>query len=348
MTTRRIALFLGYEWHRSILLPLLVKLHELGVEASIFNSLDELKLWNPTITVVADVSFIGTMRKAVIQSTFVHICHGLISKNEPERGYTLADYVCAPSPFWIDTLEKRNIRPRKGYWPTGMVQMDSLFQQLSSGQTTRQARLSFSGFPFQFDKTRTLLLYAPTWNPSLNSVEMIFEKGLKSSFWNEKTKGRFSLVIKPHPHISRVHPEWIEKWQCHAAESPSDIFLVTRSDESLEPFIPLADMMISDCSSAIFHFLATERPQILVDNPRRFDNPQCFDPKGFEWTLRDIGYRVTSAEEISSAIARLLEGEDFKLDIRNKRKKLFFGEFTKGEAASIIASRLITIPGGPM
>jgi CDP-glycerol glycerophosphotransferase (TagB/SpsB family) len=329
---RPLVLFIKvYAWHGPMLdrvLPLLPA--EMDVLSIDGRSLDEG--WrpekSPALVVLADAGAIRHLRPAFPGALFLHVGHGLISKNETGYHYHQADYICVASDAAADRLLQRGHVPRKAYLATGLVQMDPLF---SAGETADMLRVP---------EVPVSILYAPTWNPSLSSA-MMFGTTLVTAI--RGNDDRIGLVIKPHPHTAVAHPEWIAMWRQLALDGPNVMLTDPQSD--LVPAMLGADLMISDASSAMFQFLALNRPMILVDNPQRLSAPGCFDPAGIEWRWRDIGVRVQDAGEVASAVRDALQTPESPLQqslqaARQRRRTELFGSLTDGRAAERVASAI--------
>lgn len=100
------------------------------------------------------------------------------------------------------------------------------------------------------------LLYAPTFYPS--SIEC-FPRN-----WPEKF-GEYNILIKPH-YFSLSKEKYRKQRQLleHWATYPN-VYLAQVDDYSLIPFMAVADVLISDASSALFEFAALNKPVIWCD-----------------------------------------------------------------------------------
>lgn len=108
----------------------------------------------------------------------------------------------------------------------------------------------------QLDETKKTLLYAPTFYPS--SIEC-FEKN-----WPERYQ-EYNIIIKPHyfslsKDTYKAQRKLLEYWSTF-----DNVYLATVEDYSLVPFMALADVLISDASSALFEFAALNKPVIWCD-----------------------------------------------------------------------------------
>lgn len=107
---------------------------------------------------------------------------------------------------------------------------------------------------YKLDRSKKTILYAPTFFPS--SVEK-----MSDTFPNEFIN--CNIIVKPH-YLSLERRQYknqqnkFKKWKKYNNCTVCDL-----SENSLIPFIIIADLMISDESSAIFEFTALNKPVIL-------------------------------------------------------------------------------------
>lgn len=106
------------------------------------------------------------------------------------------------------------------------------------------------------DPSKKTLLYAPTFYPS--SIEC-FPK-----HWPETYK-EYNILIKPH-YFSLSKQKYHKQQQLltHWSTFPN-VYLAQVEDYSLIPFMAVADLLISDASSALFEFAALNKPVIWCD-----------------------------------------------------------------------------------
>ena len=137
--------------------------------------------------------------------------------------------------------------PEGNFIDSGYAKLDPIFNQ-----TLGTINLKNLGL----DPSKKTLLYAPTFYPS--SLEC-FCDDFPEHF------DEFNIIVKPH-FFSLFKKKYkkqrlkLEKWA-----SAKNVYLANEFDFDLTPFIELADIMISDASSAIFEFAALEKPVIWCD-----------------------------------------------------------------------------------
>ena len=320
-----------HDWHWPMLEPLERELAARGVrvqQAPLEQVLKtDAQIEPPSLIIVADAGAGHWLISALPHVPVLHVGHGLISKNETERNYGAVDYICVASDWVVERLTQRGHTPRRRFFATGLIQTDQLFAPKVE--------------PIRVQGVQTSLLFAPTWNDSLGSTKMLGE-GLV-----EKIRGSdndIGIVIKPHPHTAKAHPDVIDMLGRVARSSPNVTLLP--ADANVVPAMLGADLLVSDASSAIFHFLALDRPIVLIDNPARFDHPYSFDPDGIEWQWRDIGRRVDDVDHLSDAIMAELADKDARATVRQSRRRQLFGDAMDGRATLRVADAVQSILEG--
>jgi CDP-glycerol glycerophosphotransferase (TagB/SpsB family) len=106
------------------------------------------------------------------------------------------------------------------------------------------------------DPNKKTLLYAPTFYPS--SIEC-FAKN-----W-PKEYSQYNILLKPHyfslsKSAYKKQRKLLEYWSQF-----DNVYLAKVEDYSLVPFMAIADLLISDASSALFEFAALNKPVIWCD-----------------------------------------------------------------------------------
>ena len=106
------------------------------------------------------------------------------------------------------------------------------------------------------DPQRKTILYAPTFYPS--SIENM------ANNWPADFSA-YNIIIKPHD-FTFSKPQYkkqaglLKHWQTYP-----NAHVTGMEDYSLLPFMALADIMVSDTSSAIFEFAALDKPVVICD-----------------------------------------------------------------------------------
>jgi CDP-glycerol glycerophosphotransferase (TagB/SpsB family) len=178
------------------------------------------------------------------------------------------------------------------------------------------------------------ILYAPTWNPYLASVDMLGGRWLRELF---DAHPDVRVLLKPHPHIPVRAPEWmarLEDW----ARADTRVRLVDPGAD-FYALMEQADVLLTDVSSIMFYYLALDRPLVLLNNPRRADDPY-FEPEGPEWAWRDMGDEVDQEEDLAAGLLEALRHPERRAEARARYRERVFGSLTDGRAAARIAERV--------
>lgn len=322
---KRVALHMGQSFHYGILRPVLDACSG-EHEVLLTPHAEALVDFRPDVVVTAD-SHISYLRAWLPDALFVWVRHGLISKNTSYLASRIADFACMPSEAVCDGYAAHGGTPRRDFWATGYVQMDSLFRAERSPPRVAQKN------------GKRVVLYAPTWNATLSSAPMLGSRVV------ELIRGRrrdVTLVIKPHPVIADRNPEWIETWRALAARE-ENVELVEDPSANIMPYLEAADLLISDASSVIFEFLALDRPIILISNPARHGTAH-FDATGIEWRWRDVGEELDDVNDLPCAVERALDDPGANAKRRADYRLRLFGEYTDGRAAERIAEKIGALP----
>ncbi len=319
---KRVALHLGQKFHYNILRPVFDALRELGHTVIITPHVSAVVDFRPDVVVVAE-SQSALLRGRLPDALFVWVRHGLISKNTTTYAARICDFACLTSDESKAWYISRGGRPRKDFWITGYPQMDPLF--------------SAAELPLDLDlgAGRKTVLYAPTWTGGLSSAPMLGERV------GELIRGErddLTIIIKPHPATAVHNPGWLKAWRQLAGDDPN-MFLIEDTAADIMPYLKAADVLVSDASSVIFQYLATDRPIVLISNPDRF-GVSHFDPGGIEWQRREVGIEVEDVAHLAAAVNDALERPGARSRQRARCREDLFGECTDGRAAKRIAHKI--------
>lgn len=137
--------------------------------------------------------------------------------------------------------------PNGNFVDTGYAKLDPIVNREPQSLTIEKLGL---------DPTKKTLLYAPTFYPS--SLEK-FAKSFPNDFAD------FNILVKPH-FFSQTKEKYrkqraiLNRWK-----KSKNVYVASIEDVSLVPFMAMADVMLSDASSAIFEFAALGKPTIWCD-----------------------------------------------------------------------------------
>ncbi len=318
----RIGFFVRFPFHMEILVPIHALL-QIDFPCLLSADVDEIIAFRPMVLIVSD-RFLPCYREQLPDAILIYTRHGFISKNYSWGVFGEADFVCVSSPWVRDDSQERGWRPQMGFWVTGFVPMDKVLAERAAQKPPE--------LPPGFSRSGPTLLYAPTFNRLLNSVEML------GTDWIRRLRARWpslNVILKPHPHTATLNPESMTILTELAATNERT--LLVPGDANIYELMPMADILMSDASSVAFYFLAWDRPMILVTNPRRFEEPQFFDPEGQEWKWRDMAVDIDHVDALPGAFRACLEHPEEKADRRAFYRERVFGDLLDGGGAARIA-----------
>ncbi len=295
--------------------------------------IEELSAMRPDIVVTAHAGDPAYRRHAP-QAMVVFTRHGFATKGVFARVAAASDYTCMPSPWSTEEALARGTRPRLGFWTTGFPAMDRVFNVLRDPASRMPPPLLRDAPPHE-----RMLLYAPTYNEEF-SAEPVFGPDWIPAV--RKAHPSLCIVVKPHPVTAERQPGWMARWRAAAAADPL-VRLAEDPHEDIYPYYPFADAMLSDASSAMFYFLAVDKPLLLATNPSRSRSTKYFDPEAPEWTWRDVGHEVDGPAGLVEAVGHALAHPGDRGDRRRVYRERVFGELTDGRAAERVAERILAL-----
>jgi CDP-glycerol glycerophosphotransferase (TagB/SpsB family) len=142
------------------------------------------------------------------------------------------------------TSRLRRMYPDSKFINTGFSKLDPILNGELCGSDLKSLSL---------DPAKKTIIYAPSFYPS--SIER-FPKNFPEDFQE------FNIIIKPH-YFSLSKEKYkgqrklLELWAKY-----TNVYLAQVDDYSLVPFMAIADLLISDTSSAIIEFAALDKPVI--------------------------------------------------------------------------------------
>jgi len=324
---KRVGFFVGSPFYHTMLDPI-YELLKNELPCLMTGDPRAMVAYSPHILVHAGEE--GTrLRSELREAIFVWTRHGFSTKKNAARiSITGCDFACVSSEWMREEFDRRGWRPRLGYWMTGFVPMDEML----AAETTSGTAL----LPDDFSNGEETLLYAPTWNCLLSSAEVLGRQWIDHI--REVAPG-VNVIIKPHPVIPEVHPEWMDMWRS-ATRRNERTLLIENADSSVFPYFSVSSILMTDASSVMFYFLAMNRPIVLVSNPRRFRDRVSFDPSDLEWQWRDMGIEISGERDLPNAILRCLQHPEEKAAQRTSYRKQVFDGLLDGQAAERVANRI--------
>lgn len=161
---------------------------------------------------------------------------------------------------------------------TGWTRQDWVFEHLHDYDIQKKEMLC----KCQKEK---IILYSPTFSPKLTSLPYLKEE-LKQLAQNEDV----AILIKLHP---LTRKEWVDEYKQLAHEVENIIFI---EDFSLSPYVSMADLMISDTSSAVYEMLLRDKPVITLRT--------IAAPKDIYW------YNMKEASELQQAYRKVMSNDE--------------------------------------
>jgi tetratricopeptide (TPR) repeat protein len=318
----RVGFHLNKPFHFAYLQPIFAALRA-GHRVRLTGEPGLLVDFEPQVVVIADIQG-QAMRRMLPAARFVYVRHGLVTKNHPIGGAAACDYYSNVTSEYIAELfaHANNLR-REQIWVTGYVPLDPLF---------RGAQMPL---PFPLNRSLKTVLFAPTWNRHLSAADLTRERTVELL---RGARDDFNVIIKPHPHTIRNHPDWFVAFR-NAVAGRANAWLVEDPAADVTPFLAAADVLVSDASSVALAYLALDRPIVLVTHPRR-QQDHGYNPEGLEWQWRDMGEEVTQIEDLPAAVERALVDPGRHAAQRARYRELLFGTLTDGRAAERIAARI--------
>ncbi len=308
-------------FHRDIIAPIYQQLKD-NFTCLISTDLENMLTFKPDIIVLSEhhkAFFHHYLPSAIVIMTR----HGFATKNYLRQSMSWYDVFCVSSDWVRDDLMRQGVKPQIAYLVAGFPLMDKVLRHQNS--SALKSKL--------FPDNSPVMLYAPTWNPPLNSVEILGEHWLNTL---RKTHPFLNVIIKPHPHIAGKNPEWMSMWRKMTDNDPKS-FLVEDTQSDVYEYFPMSDILMTDASSVMFYFLALDRPMILINNPKRFDSRRWYDSTGPEWQWRDMGIEIGSLQELPDAVSRCIGFPQEKATERALYRQRVFGNYTDGRASERIA-----------
>ena len=181
----------------------------------------------------------------------VQIFHGYAAEKKDHwviRKYF--DIYMTQGPFFTKEFE-RLARKHKTFEvaETGWPRQDWIFDNLHAFDGDKEAMLK------KHNKEK-LVLYAPTFSPSLTSLPHIKEELRK--FVQERDD--ILLMLKFHPLTKK---EWVDEYKQLATDHEHILWV---EDNNVTKYLFMADIMISDTSSVVYEFLLLDKPVITLNN----------------------------------------------------------------------------------
>ncbi|MDD3051607.1 MAG: glycosyltransferase [Candidatus Cloacimonetes bacterium] len=278
---------------------------------------DNPQQFHPDITFIADSVYPWVQNCGKL----VNVGHGVLSKGqyytdtETARREEQADLVCVPGKYHEEIMRRIISKPVVA---TGMAKLDDLF----SGKVTKKTVCE----KYHLPEDKKYLLFAPTFNDELSALPYFCD-----TINQVIPDGDTFLIIKLHGSTATHYKDACKK----LVESDSRVIFADEEEIDLTPFLAVADVMISDVSSAMMEFAALDKPVILFNNPnwKLYKN---YNPADIEFRWRDIGAEVTNLLETKKAVQEAFASPEAGRENRKKYSRLLFANLDRGDAAEEI------------
>ena len=155
---------------------------------------------------------------------------------------------------------------------TGWTRQDWIYNNLHTYDDYKNDLLKTHG------KSK-VILYAPTFSPSLTSLP-ILKEALKELALNNDVV----ILLKFHP---LTRKDWVEEYQQLAKDVVNIVWI---EDANLSKYTLASDVMISDTSSAVYEFLLLDKPVITINNVAQDKYwMDIKDPKMLQTAIDEVG-----------------------------------------------------------
>ena len=166
---------------------------------------------------------------------------------------------------------------------TGWCKLDPLFKTSPEVVSYKEALL-------KEHNAKHIILYAPTFSPSLTSAQM-----LKPTIEKLSLSDNILVLIKFH---NKMNKESIKSYEKLSSDN-----IVIVKDNDITKSLQIADVMISDTSSVVYEFLLLDKPVVTLNSTS----------PNIQWK------NVTKENEVYQEVMDILQGEDRFI---NKRQEV--------------------------
>ena len=247
----------------------------------------------------------------------IQIFHGISYRNKAIRPENMShDYYFLVGPYmhrrfvaagFLDKNDRRAVQ-------IGFMKTDRLL----NGQLDRKKILARVGFTGE----RPLLLYAPT-GAQQNSLEIMGEEVIERL----TGAGHFDLLVKPHDHPKNLDVDWFAR----LARFEGPHCRITREPDII-PLMFVADLLLSDASSAANEFSLLDRPIVFLDTPELIAQAKESANSMLDLNTwgRKAGSLVKRPEQVVDVVRYSLENKRSRSEIRQAMANDFF--YNRGTA----------------
>jgi len=326
-----VVLFSKYSFHDSILGPIATELEKLkinfwmtGKRHLVYDLFNERER-KFSIVIIAD-EWTNLFRNQA--EILITIGHSPASKHTTlDSKNSDADYIYTFSQFYKTEFLKRGVSPKKEMIVTGNPAASRLFRkEILKGSIweTKNCNLGLK------------VLFAPTYNKDLSIMDVLMEEEKNNQLF--KQMHDYQIAFKLHPVLHKKYPEQAE-FVKELSKTYGNVYYHENSNHDITDAILWSDVVIGDCSGALFLSIAGEKPVIAYNNPDRVRSPY-YDQHGPEWIFRnEYAYQIESLNVLNlpNLIRGVLEN-DYK---KEKRKIIVNLLFENQKDAEVVIARHI-------
>ncbi len=296
----RVVLFCNLPYAFSILKPLQDELEKRGFEYIWYVSKELITSFpydNSKITseikeidsFQSDMIFVpGNDVPWYLRGVKVQIFHGLAGEKKGHfRIRDCFDIYLTQGPYFTDRFETLAKKHNNFLVvETGWCKLDKLYIK-DDNLIEKKAQL------LQNCKAKKIILYAPTFSPSLTSAEKLFDKIIALS-----KRDDYLVVIKFHDKMDKNIQDKYSKMQ-------SQKILILK-DSDITEALKFSDILISDTSSVVYEFVFLDKPVITLNSHSEnilwedIKNPNILEQK-----IDDIFYKEDDFKEKRAKVIEL-------------------------------------------
>ena len=304
-------LFCNLPYAFSILKPLEEEIQKRGFESLWFLPENIIELFpykqsnytsdiNTIKNYESDVIFVpGNDVPYFLRGVKVQIFHGLAG--EKKGHFRIRDYFdlyLTQGPYFTNKFKELSAKHKNfEVIETGWCKLDNLYTISDTTKNTRKNLLE------QYN-VKSILLYAPTFSPSLTSGFILIDTIEKLS-----NNSDILVVIKFHDKMALEIKEQYNKLNSKN--------LIISDEKDITPLLQLSDLMISDTSSVVYEFLLLNKPVITLNSIS--DNINWLD--------------LNSKEKLEKEVLNIISGDDkYKKNRQNTIEQ--YHPYNDGKSAS--------------